>query len=73
MKTKDGWKHVGTWNVGNVGSGEEQEAKRAQSSWLEGCDPRRDEKSAEVIDKQRVCETAVTEKSEQTSEKKRLE
>ncbi len=35
--------------------------------------PRRDEKSAEVIDKQRVVRPAVTEKSAQTSEKKGLE
>ena len=39
---------------GEAGSGEEQELKMAQSFWLEGCDPRRDEKSAEVFDTQGV-------------------
>src|SRR5882724_8195037 len=63
MKTKDGWKHVGTSECANVvgrrnvGTLEVEKSKRQRGRrvlGLKDVTPRRDEKSAEVIDKQRV-------------------
>ena len=63
MKTKDGWKHVGTSECANVvgrrnvGTLEVEKSKRQRGRrvlGLKDVTPRRDEKSAEVFDTQGV-------------------